>query len=71
VNYLITGATGFVGQALMAVVIGKGYRVIPVVRRSAGPLNETVVPGIDAGTGGIASLRAATRPFTWLRVRML
>jgi nucleoside-diphosphate-sugar epimerase len=47
---LVTGATGFIGKALLPFLVHRGHTVIPVVRRQAGLPNELVVPDIDGAT---------------------
>lgn len=49
-TYLITGATGFIGQAVVALMHDRGYEVLPVVRRAAGLPNEVVIPHLDLDT---------------------
>ncbi|PDT74082.1 SDR family oxidoreductase [Bradyrhizobium sp. C9] len=49
-NILITGATGFVGLPLLGALGLRGYRTIPVVRRSVGLSDEMLVPEISAQT---------------------
>jgi len=57
VNILVTGATGFVGQALIGALAGRGHKAIPVVRRSAGLPQEVIVPDINAQNDLHATLR--------------
>lgn len=47
-TFLVTGSTGFVGHALMEVLVDRGYCVVPAVRRSAGLPNEVVMPDLTA-----------------------
>ena len=44
---LVTGANGFVGQALCAHLCEAGHQVVPAVRRAQGLRNECVVGDID------------------------
>jgi UDP-glucose 4-epimerase len=46
----VTGATGFVGTALLARLTASGYGVVPAVRRSSGLPNEVVVGNLAAST---------------------
>src|SRR3569623_750949 len=47
---LVTGATGFVGRALCGRLTAVGHRIIPVVRRRSGLLNEVVIGEMDSST---------------------
>lgn len=47
---LVTGATGFVGTALLARLTASGYGVVPAVRRRSGLPNEVVVGNLAAST---------------------
>lgn len=47
---VVTGASGFVGQALVEVLIKRGHEVIPVVRRSLGLPGEVLVSDMSAQT---------------------
>jgi UDP-glucose 4-epimerase len=47
---LITGASGFVGSALVSELSGAGHTVIPAVRRAAGLPNEVLVGEIGPAT---------------------
>lgn len=47
---LVTGATGFVGQALCDVLTASGYGVVPAVRGRSGMPHEVVVGNLDAST---------------------
>ena len=47
---LVTGATGFVGTALCAMLAASGYGVVPAVRSKAGLPREVVVGNLDAST---------------------
>lgn len=53
---LVTGATGFVGQALLGELIAHGHEAIPAVRRPAGLLREAVVPDMHAQADWRAAL---------------
>lgn len=53
---LITGATGFIGQAVVELMHHSGYEVVPVVRRSAALPNEVIIPGLDLETDWKGSL---------------
>ena len=55
-NVLLTGATGFVGQAVIGRLGMLGHGVVPVVRRGAGLPNEVTVPDMDAQTDWAAAL---------------
>lgn len=54
---LITGANGFIGTALVAVLNGLGHSVVPVVRRNTGMTGEVIFSEIDKQTewGGAVS----------------
>jgi len=56
VNVLVTGATGFVGRALLGELIAHGHEAIPAVRRAAGLLREAVVSDVHAQTDWRAAL---------------
>ena len=45
---LVTGATGFVGMALCAKLVGDGYEVVPAVRRKSGLPHEVALGNLDA-----------------------
>lgn len=47
---LVTGATGFVGRALLGELGAHGYRAIPVVRRIAGLSHEVIIPDMHSQT---------------------
>lgn len=49
-SVLVTGATGFIGKALLPFLVHCGHNVVPVVRRQAGLSNELIVPEIDGET---------------------
>ncbi|ODU13890.1 MAG: NAD-dependent dehydratase [Thiobacillus sp. SCN 64-35] len=49
-NVLVTGATGFVGRALLGELGVHGHRAIPVVRRIAGLAHEVLIPDMHAQT---------------------
>jgi UDP-glucose 4-epimerase len=53
---LVTGATGFVGNALVDHLATHGHRVIPAVRRKAGLADEAIVGNIDDATDWSAAL---------------
>lgn len=53
---LVTGATGFVGQALCDHLTGIGHEVIPAVRRTRGLPGEVVIGDIDVSTDWRAAL---------------
>ncbi|MFN3715822.1 MAG: UDP-glucose 4-epimerase family protein [Thiobacillus sp.] len=55
-NVLLTGATGFVGQAVIGRLDMLGHSVVPVVRRGAGLPNEVTVPSMDSQTDWAAAL---------------
>lgn len=44
---VVTGATGFIGQALCAHLPARGHAVVPAVRRASGLADEVVVGDID------------------------
>lgn len=46
---LLTGATGFIGRAVLPVLTAAGHAVVPAVRRSAGLPGEAVVGGLGPG----------------------
>lgn len=45
---LVSGATGFVGRAVVSTLNGRGYSVVPAVRRSSGMKGEVIVSEIDS-----------------------
>lgn len=47
---LVTGATGFVGRALCERLIAVGHKIIPIVRRRSGLLNEVVIGEMGPST---------------------
>lgn len=47
---LVTGASGFVGKALVAALEARGANVVQAVRQPSGERNEVIVGGINAGT---------------------
>ena len=53
---LVTGATGFVGNALGEHLATHGHRVVPAVRRKAGLADEAIVGNIDDATDWTAAL---------------
>lgn len=53
---LVTGATGFVGRALLEELAACGHRAIPVVRRIAGLSREMIIPDVHAQTDWRAAL---------------
>ena len=53
---LVTGATGFVGNALGDHLAKHGHRVVPAVRRKAGLADEAIVGNIDDATDWSAAL---------------
>ncbi len=55
-NVLVTGATGFVGRALLEELGARGHRGIPVVRRIAGLSHEMIIPDVHAQTDWRAAL---------------
>lgn len=60
-NVLVTGATGFVGRALIGNLTAHGHAVIPVVRQASGLPRELRVPDMNAQTdwsGGLAGCDA-------------
>ncbi len=60
-NVLVTGATGFVGRALIGDLTAHGYAAIPVVRQTAGLPHEVLIPDMNAQTdwsGGLAGCDA-------------
>jgi UDP-glucose 4-epimerase len=56
---LVTGATGFVGRALLPVLERDGWTVRAAVRRPSGLQNEVVVGSIGQGTDWQAALAGA------------
>jgi len=57
----VTGAAGFVGQALVAQLLAAGYPVRALVHRTKLPISH---PGLETVTGGIADDAALTRLMT-------
>lgn len=55
-NILVTGATGFVGNALCDYLALRGHRVIPASRHQAGRAGEAVVGEIDGATDWTVAL---------------
>lgn len=55
-NVLVTGATGFVGRALLGELSAHGHRTIPVVRRITGLAHEVIIPDMHSQTGWRAAL---------------
>lgn len=55
-NVLETGATGFVGRALLEELRARGHRGIPVVRRIAGLAHEVVISDVHGQTDWSAAL---------------
>lgn len=53
---LVTGATGFVGTALLAKLAVFGYETVPAVRCESGLLHEVAVGNVDASTDWRAAL---------------
>lgn len=47
---LVTGASGFVGMALYAKLVGHGHEVVPAVRRKSGLPHEVALGNLDAST---------------------
>jgi len=63
VKALVTGATGFVGAAIVRVLLGEGHRVRALVRAGSDPANLSGLD-VELATGDLAdapSLRAAAR----------
>ncbi len=56
-SVLITGASGFVGRALCAMLVKGGYEIVPVVRGSTGLADARNVGAIDAGTDWRTALK--------------
>ncbi|MBC2732250.1 SDR family oxidoreductase [Thiobacillus sp.] len=50
VRVLVTGATGFVGRALCERLTAVGHKIIPIVRRRSGLLNEVVIGEMGPST---------------------
>jgi len=57
----VTGAAGFVGQALVAQLLASGHRVRALVHRTSLPISH---PGLETVTGSIADDTALTRLMT-------
>ena len=53
---LVTGATGFVGRALLEELRARGHSGIPVVRRITGISHEMIIPDVHAQTDWGAAL---------------
>ena len=49
-NIAVTGATGFVGQALCSHLLAHDHAVVPVVRHASGLAGEVIVGNIDGAT---------------------
>ena len=55
---LVTGATGFVGRAVLARLAASGYVTIPAVRSSAGLPGEQLVGELDSDTNWTVALNS-------------
>lgn len=55
----VTGANGFVGQAVLANLAARGIEAIPVVRRSSGIVGERVVGDLAGGGVSVDAIRGA------------
>ena len=63
----VSGATGFVGGAVLRTLIAQGHRPVPVVRRAAGLADEIVAGDLGDARIDPARLAGVGRCSTWPR----